>query len=240
MAKELAATDATAAAAVRKLRKPSLAAWAIDQVAAQEPRHVAELLAAGADARDAQHAVAEGTASGDDLRARVARLRNAVDEAARSAESTLASSGHPAGEATARQIRDTLHAAATGRSDSRVALWRGTLDTNLSPAGFGESAGGDPDPPELTGRWLRCGEAPPPQARASLRVLHPARAIPSVDREASASRQPPGTRAPPLPPSGSRRTDSPRRPGWRRTTRSRRTRPRTPPRVPWRRTEEGR
>ncbi len=184
MAKELAATDAAAAAAVRTLRKPSLAAWAIDQVAAQEPRHVSELLATGADARDAQHAVAEGTASGEDLRAAVARLREAIDEAARLAESTLASSEHPVGEATVRQIRDTLHAAATGGSDSRVALWRGTLDSNLSPVGFGDTADGDADPPELTNALAALRRSAAPTGRASLRVLPPARAESSVDREA--------------------------------------------------------
>ena len=184
MAKELAATDAAAAAAVRKLRKPSLAAWAIDQVAAQEPRAVAELLAAGADARDAQHAVAEGTASGDDLRAAVARLREAVDEAARSAESTLVSAGHPVGEATLREIRDTLHAAASGGSDSRVALWRGTLDANVSPAGFGDTAAGDPDPPELAKALAALRRSSAPTGRASLRVLPPTRTEASVDREA--------------------------------------------------------
>ncbi len=184
IAKELAATDAAAAASVRKLRKPSLAAWAIDQVAAQEPRHVAELLAAGADARDAQRAVAEGTASGDDLRAAVARLREAVEQAARSAESTLDSSGHTVGEATVRQIRDSLHAAATGGSHSRVALWRGTLDANLSPAGFGESTRGDPDPPELTKALSALRRGPAPTGRPSLRVVPPTGKKPSVDREA--------------------------------------------------------
>ncbi len=184
MAKELAATDAAAAAAVRKLRKPSLGAWAVDQVAAQEPRLVAELLAAGADARDAQHAVAEGTASGDDLRAGVARLREAIDEAARSAESILASAGHPVGEATVRQVRDTLHAAATGGSDSRVALWNGTLDSNLSPTGFGETADGDPDLPELTKALAALRRSSAPTGRASLRVLRSARTESSVDREA--------------------------------------------------------
>ena len=184
MAKALAATDPAAAAAVRRLRKPSLAAWAIDQVAAQESRDVAELLAAGAHARDAQQAVAEGTASGDELRAAVARLREAADEVARSAESTLASSGHPVGESTPRQIRDTLHAAATGGSDNRVALWRGTLDANLTPAGFGDTAAADPDPPELTKILAPLRRSSAPTARASLRVLRPVRKEPSLDREA--------------------------------------------------------
>ena len=83
-----------------------------------------------------------------------------------------------------RQIRDTLHAAATGGSDSRVALWRGTLDTNLSPAGFGETAAGDPDPPELTKALAALRRSSAPTGRPSLRVLHPARKKPSVDREA--------------------------------------------------------
>ena len=78
LSKALRPADASAAAAVAKLRKPSVSAWAIDQVAAEDPDLIADLLAAGADARQAQQLVADGTGSGDDLRAASARVRDAL------------------------------------------------------------------------------------------------------------------------------------------------------------------
>jgi len=50
LVRELRSTDREAADAVGKLRKPPAGVWAIDQVVAETPAHIAELLAAGADA----------------------------------------------------------------------------------------------------------------------------------------------------------------------------------------------
>jgi hypothetical protein len=142
-------SDAEAASAVKKLRKPSVSAWAIDQLAVDDPDLVVELLAAGADARVAQQAVAAGTGSGEDLLLASTRVREAVEAAVRAASLVLDRSGHEMAEETARRIRTTLQAAVTGGVAEREALWRGTLDRDLKPAGFGAADGPDDDVPEL-------------------------------------------------------------------------------------------
>jgi hypothetical protein len=141
-------TDPEAAAAVGRIRKPASSVWAIDQLAAENPDLVAELLAAGADARRAQQAVAADTGSAEDLLLASGRLRDVVEAAVRAAVETR-QGDHAAGEDTLRKVRTTLQAAATGGADQRLALWRGTLDRELDPAGFGALSGADDDAPEL-------------------------------------------------------------------------------------------
>lgn len=149
LVRELRSTDREAADAVGKLRKPPAGVWAIDQVVAETPAHIAELLAAGADAREAQGNVAAGTASREDLRIATGRLRDAVEAAARAAVDVLAGAGHTATEDTTRRIRSTLQAAATGGAADRQALWIGTLDRDLDVAGFGGVGEPEDDPSDL-------------------------------------------------------------------------------------------
>jgi hypothetical protein len=149
LVRALRPTDPDAAAAVGRIRKPPSSVWAIDQLAAENPDLVAELLAAGADARRAQQAVAADTGSAEDLLLASGRLRDVVEAAVRAAVEARQGGDHAAGEDTLRKVRTTLQAAATGSADRRLALWRGTLDRELDPAGFGALSGGDDDAPEL-------------------------------------------------------------------------------------------
>jgi hypothetical protein len=149
LVRELRPTDRKAADAVGKLRKPSASVWAIDQVAAETPALIAELLAAGADAREAQGNVAAGTASREDLRTATGRLRDAVEAATRAAVDVLNGAGHTATEDTTRRIRTTLQAAATGGAADRQALWSGTLDRDVDVAGFGSVSEPEDDGTEL-------------------------------------------------------------------------------------------
>ncbi|MEO8898621.1 MAG: hypothetical protein ABI352_12030 [Candidatus Dormibacter sp.] len=110
---------------------------------------MAQLLAAAADAREAQLAVGAGTASGDDLHLASTRVREAIEAAVRAASSVLDRSDHALPEETARRIRTTLQAAATGGAAERLALWHGTLDRDLGPSGFGAPDGHDEDTPEV-------------------------------------------------------------------------------------------
>jgi hypothetical protein len=148
-ARQLRSTDADAATAVGKLRKPPVSAWAIDQLAVESPELVTELLAAGADAGKAQRAVSDGVRSGEALSIASARVRDALDAAVRAATAVLDRAGHATGEEAARRIRTTLQAAVSGSAEERAALWRGTLDRDLAPAGFGAPEGLDDDLPEL-------------------------------------------------------------------------------------------
>lgn len=163
LVRELRRTDREAAGAAGKLRKPSAVVWAIDQVAAEDPSLTAELLAAGADAREAQGNVAAGTASREDLRIATGRLRDAVEAAALAAVGVLTGAGHAASEDTTRRIRTTLQAAATGGAEARRGLWTGTLDRELDVAGFGVVGEPYDDPSELAAILapLRRPSAPP-------------------------------------------------------------------------------
>lgn len=149
LVRELRRTDREAADAVGKLRKPSAGVWAIDQVAAGDPALIAALLAAGADARQAQGNVAAGTASREDLRIASGRLRDAVDAAALAAVGVLTRAEHAASEDTTRRIRTTLQAAAAGGAADRQALWTGTLDRELDMTGFGVVGEPEDDSSEL-------------------------------------------------------------------------------------------
>jgi hypothetical protein len=153
---------------VKKLRKPSVGAWAIDQLAAEDPELVAELLAAGLDAREAQQAVADGSGSGEELLIATARVREAVEATVRAAAQVLDRSGQAMAEETARKIRTTLQAAASGGAADRVALWRGTLDRDLIPTGFGAADVPDHDEPELASAIAPLRRQTSPRATGSV------------------------------------------------------------------------
>jgi hypothetical protein len=147
--RELRHSDPKAAEAVGKLRKPAVGVWAIDQLAVGNSALIADLLAAGADARDTQRNVAAGIESRDDLARATGRLRDAVNAAARAAVDALTQAGHAPGAETDRRIRTTLQAAATGGASDRRALWSGTLDHDLDVSGFGDAGESEEDVPEL-------------------------------------------------------------------------------------------
>jgi len=149
LVRELRATDPDTALAIGKLRKPSVGVWAIDQLAVDHPALITELLAVGADARDAHQNAAAGTESREDLLAATGRLRDRVEAAARAATDVLAGAGHAASDDTGRRIRATLQAAATGGAPERRALWTGTLDRDLDVSGFGAIDDPGNDDPEL-------------------------------------------------------------------------------------------
>ena len=137
LVRELRATDRHAADTAGKLRKPPVGVWAIDQLAVDHSGLITELLAAGADARDAQQNVAAGTQTREDLHLATGRLRDGVESAARAAIDLLERSAHGTSDETGRRIRTTLQAAATRGAAAREALWIGTLDHDLDVAGFG-------------------------------------------------------------------------------------------------------
>jgi hypothetical protein len=149
LAKQLRDSEPTAAASVAKLRKPSVGAWAIDQLPIENADLITELLAAGADAREAQHDAAGGAANAEALLDASARVRDLVEAAVRAAISVLDRAGHASSEDTLRRIRTTLQAAITGATSDRHALWTGTLDRDLEPAGFGSPEDVEDDVPEV-------------------------------------------------------------------------------------------
>jgi len=136
-AKELrSAGEREAADHLKQARKPTVAAWAANQLARNERMNVRALLTAGEQLRDGQAALMRG-GKPDELRR--------AEESERRALSALVDAGRRLvdGDATLRKLESTLRAAAV-EPDARGLLERGRLTKELVPAGFG--LGGMPAP----------------------------------------------------------------------------------------------
>jgi hypothetical protein len=121
------------AAEIKSLRKPSVAAWALNRVAREHSEAVDQLRGAGADLREAQ----EEAMSGD-----VGRLRDAsrgvaeeVDRVAGLAADVLRAAGRPVSAAQQEKIVATLRTAAVD-DEAGDALARGVLVEELESTGF--------------------------------------------------------------------------------------------------------
>lgn len=124
------------AAAMAALRKPSVAAWAVNQLFRTQGAGVDELLAAGDGLREAQSALLGGRAGGRDLRSAMQRERAAVDTLVGAARGLLSSEGHELSPAIVERVADTLHAAALS-DEARDAIGEGRLERELRHAGLG-------------------------------------------------------------------------------------------------------
>src|SRR5436305_1927347 len=136
-AKELRADGSREAAdAVRKLRKPSVPAWALNQLARRRSGEVERLIAAGDELRDAQEKVYKGGGARERLRGAVEAEREAVGSLLGEARELLDAEGRTPSQQVLDRIRDTLHAAAT---DERVRdeLLAGRLVEHAQPGGLG-------------------------------------------------------------------------------------------------------
>lgn len=134
LAKELKAAGHTEeAAAVKGLRKPSVAAWALNRAARDDPEAVASLRSAGADLRAAQAEAMSGDAGR--LRAASRALSDEIDRFAALAAAALRSAGRPAGAAQQEKFASTLRTAAVDDAAGE-ALARGVLADDLDPTGF--------------------------------------------------------------------------------------------------------
>jgi hypothetical protein len=127
LAKELrAAGDREGAAEVKKLVKPSRAAWAVNQLARSHPDEIQALVDAGTALAGAQEELLAG--------ADAAVLRQAA-EAARALVDALAAQA-PVDGATRDKVRATLHAA-TVDADVRAEVASGRVLKERAASGFG-------------------------------------------------------------------------------------------------------
>ncbi len=124
------------AAAVAKLAKPAVAAWAVNQLIRTQRHAVAELFDAGQALQDAQSAVLAGRGSAAALRDAAARERRAVTALLQAADGLLSSEGHSLSEATRERVSDTLHAAALD-AGAREQVQAGCLTAPLRHIGLG-------------------------------------------------------------------------------------------------------
>jgi hypothetical protein len=127
------------AAEVAALRKPSVAAWAVNQLVRTQRRGVDELFAAGDALRDVQAEVMAGRQDAQALRDAAGDERAAVEALIASAHGLLTSEGHELSQAVIDRVADTLHAAALD-DDARAEVDEGRLERELRHAGLG--AGG--------------------------------------------------------------------------------------------------
>jgi hypothetical protein len=131
--------DAEAARRVKALRRPSLSAWAVNQLARSRQQALEGLLAAGERLRAAhQAALAGGDAA--ELRAATRAEREAVAGLVSAALDRLREAGHPTTETTRDRIAATLHAAAASPEAADL-VRHGRLTADLDPSGFGAASG---------------------------------------------------------------------------------------------------
>jgi hypothetical protein len=142
LAKELrAAGRREEAEEVAKLRKPTVAAWAVNQLTRQQRRDVDLLLDAGHRLREAQAGVLRGNDKTGFERAR-ATERDALRRLTHNADELLGGTT----PATLQQISDTLRAAAVSE-EGREQLARGQFVAPIEPEGFGVLGGLAPATP---------------------------------------------------------------------------------------------
>ena len=136
--------DKAAAAEVKALRRPTVAAWAVNQVARDEPDLVDAVIEAGARLVAAQEQLLAGGGR-DELRAATAARRDAVNAATAAAVAR-------AGPAQRDAVHATFDAAATDE-DAAAAVRTGRLAKELEPpSSFALLGGGGltlvPSPPD--------------------------------------------------------------------------------------------
>jgi len=141
-AKELRGSDRAAADAVKKLRRPSVSAAAVNQLARSAPDDVEALLAAGEALRQAQL----GGGDRDAIRAAAHDEREAVEK--------LVGEAGKLSPAALEEVRETLHAAATDE-ETRELVRRGVLTEArraVGLGGFGAVAPAPSRPPRKDGK----------------------------------------------------------------------------------------
>jgi hypothetical protein len=145
------------AAAVGALRKPSVVAWAVNQLVRTQGRALAELFDAGDALREAQEDILAGRGDGQGLRAAAERERAAVDALVNAARGLLTSDGHELSAAVIDRVADTAHAAAFDDA-ARAEVRGGRLERELHHAGLGISAGTGPAMPARSTRPTPAGK----------------------------------------------------------------------------------
>jgi hypothetical protein len=123
--------DQESAKEIKALRKPSVAAWAVNQLARERASEIKKLLKLGEALREAQRKTLEGGGA-DALRSKATERRRLVDGLAEAAGALLEAAGHPSTRATLDRISGTL-TAATVDPDVAQAVGSGTVQRDEPP-----------------------------------------------------------------------------------------------------------
>jgi hypothetical protein len=117
--------------AVKRLRKPSVAGWAVNQIRRTDPGAIEGLMAAGAALRQARSGA---------LRNAAREEREAVSDLVDQAGRVLREAGRKPSASTIDDIRDTLHAAALEET-ARELVGAGRVVEPMRAVGFGVAPG---------------------------------------------------------------------------------------------------
>lgn len=128
--------DRDEAARVAKLKKPSVAAWAVNQLVRTQKREVEAVFRAGDELQKAQANVLEGRGEPGSLRKAADAERAGLERLTRKARGLLSGEGHELSPAKLEQVSDTLHAAAIDE-DARDQVRDGCLVRELRHVGLG-------------------------------------------------------------------------------------------------------
>jgi hypothetical protein len=159
--------------AVKALRKPTTAAWALNQLARRREADVARLLEAGERLRQAQAELLAG-AGRDELDAAAAEERELVAALARDAAAIAADAGTGSSETLLEKLRATLHAVAADEELARQLAAGRVLRESEAVGVLGVMPAGAPPARR---------RQPPPKERG-----RPARGVREVERRLKAAR----------------------------------------------------
>ena len=126
--------DAEAAYWVKGLKKPSRAAWLVNQLAARKPKEVRRLLDVGEELRAAQEEMLAGSADREKLRGAGVRERKTIDSLVGTAEAI--GREHGVGSQILDRVGETLQAA-TSDPEVAEAIEKGRLTREQRASGIG-------------------------------------------------------------------------------------------------------
>jgi hypothetical protein len=183
--------DAEGAKEIKSLRKPTVAAWAVNQVAREHSGDVKRLLGLGEVMRRAQRDALGGSGR-EALRTATADRRQLVDQLVKAAQQILEAAGHGSSRAVLDKVSDTLTAVATDEATADQ-VGAGTLQREVVPAsGLEDLAGLLPAGPQ--GPTRRATKAKPSAAesdrikRADERAKRLEEAAAEAEAEAASAR----------------------------------------------------
>lgn len=193
-AKALAAEDKALADEIRRLPRPSAAAWAVNMLARRRPGDITGTLELGESLREAQEALDPG-----EMKALGQRRQSLIAAVARSARELATELGNPIGESAVGEVEQTLQAAMADRGAALAVqsgrLVRALASTGLEPADLSGAVAGPPvetdAPPARAGasRPRPAAKAAPPR-RPSQRELAAARkAVDDAERREETARK---------------------------------------------------
>ncbi len=142
LAKRLrAGGDRAAADAVKRLPKPSAAAWAVNQAVRSQPRAARALWEAGDELAATQERLLAGDADRDALRSAMTAEREALAPLLEAARGLLTGSGAGVSETALARVEESLHAAALD-PEVRPEVAAGRLAKEVRHVGMGTARRG--------------------------------------------------------------------------------------------------